>query len=241
LKKIIAIVATVFAAGCGAGVAEDHEDSPVVLNDDYAVLEQPLADEPWAEMCTGRTGPGSVCFVPKDLNVKNWDYLYTNGGPVWYTAINDERNTVKDRLNGYGWNFSIATTDAEVTWRLQLGTVHPTIPGRVAEAAYYVDSYIPAADGGTYALHRGCLITLYKTTIEGIMNSKALTEPRRIVYLRNIVDHEFMHCAGPPHVNVAAQLMSADAGGPVYGYYLINLNPNAEHSGWLDRYLNPTP
>jgi len=211
-----------------------NDDIPTFGSFSEALENGIEVDEPGAEICAGRVGPGQYCFIPASLNVTLRNNIPTDGGPIWFDSINAERDVVANRLNGFGWNVSIVPQSVPATWWLEIGTTHPTSPGLVGETVYWVQAYVPASEGGTYALHWACRSTIYKTAITSLFTWNFVGDNYRIPYVRNIVDHEFTHCSGPGHVTTLKDLMYPS--GPGWRKDLVD--PNPQHMQWLDNY-NP--
>lgn len=254
MKKFLPFV-LVFIFGCSddPDVTFMNLDDPLSLNEEEDPLKQVMnrdeeiptygsmaealsagaaVFEPGAELCQGRIGPGQYCFIPQNLNIVQQNNLVEDNDPVWHVGINVERDSVKDRLNGFGWNFSIATPTNPANWNLNIVPVHPTIPSRVGEAAFWIAAYVVSDQGGTYGFHYKCRVNLYKNTILAMDTYVNGSATNRLNIVQNVTDHELTHCSGPPHT--VTGLMTPSAG----NWSGVNLNPYAWHQTWLNNY-NP--
>jgi hypothetical protein len=237
--------------GCGgfAPSGNYHRDhGEIIANEDddipyYASHEEALSNgflvnpEAGAEICAGRVGPGQTCFVPITTTFTQRNNIPSNGGTIWFDAINDERDVVVNRLNNFGWNVTVVGLETPANWWTTVETVHPTVPGWVGATSYWVSAYVAAAEGGTFAYHWACKSSIYKQTIMNDVLWNAFGDNIRKIYVRDIIDHEMTHCSGPGHVTTSGDLMSPNAG----GWRGSLLDPNATHMSWLDNYTGYNP
>ncbi len=245
ISKFFTSVAVSTLVGCGGQVLVEppsEETGVDIANLDdqsipiYGTFEEAIVAGAVPPGSDGFCRPtvGQYCFIPASTTIVQKNFNTTQTDPVWFDSINVERDLVNTRLNSLGWNVTQGDAGNPSFWYTEIGTIHPTIPGRVGEAMFWAAAYIQAPEGGFYVVHNICRATIYKQTITSRFEWNFLTADYGTAYVRNIIDHEMMHCAGLPHTTIVNSLMYVNGVGTRKTF----LDPTPAEITILDNY-NP--
>ncbi len=176
---------------------------------------------------SGATWPGGYCFAPS--STWQWVRIYKDGQTdAWFKNATDEYGVLEARLNEADWDVSRVSGlpgQRSPTIEVHTGTTDPT--GYLGTAQYGGWVLADTTDQGEYWTVTNCTATLFKTSIEANQFYQAASSARKLLYLKNLWQHEMLHCLGQAHVTVANTLMSVSYTYPGT-WFTSNLNHTDE-------------